>query len=155
MHKARVAVAALTTIMIASSAWGGTAPQPGKYLAHILVTKVIGAQCPDHQGDRHSGTFYYGGPLDKRQIVVTHIEYDGFYVVERLTLTITSGAGTLSQSGTFSLLLEEPFNLGIKGSFQAKLVSSDADAFTELLTVTARTGIDCTEVLRIGSERIS
>jgi hypothetical protein len=52
-------------------------------------------------------------------------------------------------------LLEEPFKPGIRGSFRAKLVSSDADAFTELLTVTARTGIDCTEVLPIGSERIS
>jgi hypothetical protein len=137
---------------MASSAWAGTAPKPGKYLAHILVTKAIGAQCPVRQGAEFRGILYYGGPLDVKEVVVIHIDYDKYYVIARLTLTITSGSGTLR--GTFSLLLEEPLNLEIRGSFQAKLISSDADAFTELLTITAPI-IDCTEVLRIGAERIS
>ena len=152
MRKVRAAVAALITLIAASSAWAGTAPKPGKYIAHILATKAIGAQCPVHQGAELSGIFYYGGPLDVKEVVVIHIDYDNYYVIARLTLTITSGPGTLS--GTFSLLVEEPLNLEFRGSFQAKLVSSDADAFTEILTLTAPT-IDCTEVLRIGAERIS
>jgi len=124
-------------------------------LAHIRVTKAVGSQCPDKEGARHSGTFYYGGPLDAKQVVLTHIDYDGYYLAERITLKIKTGLGTLNQSGTFSLQLEEPFKIEITGAFRAKLISSSLDAFAELLTVTARAGIDCTEVLRIGAERLN
>jgi len=151
MHKARAAGAGLTALIAASSAWGATAPAPGKYLAHVVVAEANSALCPNPKGDHFHGILQYRGLNAKQVTLRAPAVYDDTDVIERLTLTITSGVGSPSPSGTFSLLLT-PIDLEATGTFDAKLTFSDADAFTARVTVTAPS-IGCTEVFRIGLVR--
>ena len=153
MPKARIPVA-IAAFLAASSAFGAAAPEPGKYSADILVTEVHGAQCLDHVGDKYHGTLQYQGIDAKHATLRKPVLYDNTYLIEHLTLTITSGVGTLSPHGTFSLEITTPIGeLKLTGSFEAKLAFSDKEAFTERLIVMASSPIECTEVFQIALVR--
>jgi hypothetical protein len=150
MHKARTGGAALTAFIIAaSSAWGGTAPDPGKYLATIAVRDVDGAKCIDRVGAVYHGVVTYPGLDGTRWTIRVPLVFDGFSVIEREVLTITMGAGSLNPRGTFKARLSAPIDLGLSGRFEAKLtLSDDPESFKIRLTETAPS-IGCTAVFEI------
>jgi hypothetical protein len=152
MHRGRIAGGFLGALAVLSPAWGDTPPEPGRYTAHILVTEVHGFECLDQKGDKYTGTLQYNGIHATKETLRKPYLYNGKYLITTLSLTITSGIGTLSPRGTFSLRLTEPRRLTVTGTFEAKLTFSDAEAFTEKLTVAA-TNIDCTEVFQIALVR--
>jgi hypothetical protein len=151
MRKARIPVA-LAAFLAASSASGATPPQPGRYTADIVVTEVHGAECLDQTGDKYHGVLVYGGINATKATLRKPVLVDKVHLIEHLTLTITSGIGTLSPSGTFSLEVASPLDLKVSGTFEAKLIFSDAEAFTERLTVMAPS-VDCTEAFDIALVR--
>jgi hypothetical protein len=152
MHTGRIAGGFLGALAVLSPAWGDTPPEPGTYTASILVTEVEGYECLDQKGDKYTGTLQYDGIKATKATLRKPYLYDDKYYITKLSLTITRGVGTLSPSGTFSLHLTVPFVLTVTGTFRAKLIFSDAKAFTEKLTVTA-TNISCTEGFEIALMR--
>jgi hypothetical protein len=153
MHRARLAGAALTALITASSAWGSVNPDPGRYLAKIVVAEVHGRECPDHRGASYDGVVRYRG-LDGREVNIRiPIVFDGYPVFDLQALTITSGIGTLRPRGKFSAHITAPINLRITGSFEAELtLSDDPEAFKVRLTEVAPL-ISCTEVFSIALVR--
>jgi hypothetical protein len=158
-------VAALTAFVAASSAWGATAPQPepGRYLAKIVVTEAHPAECPYPLGADYSGVLHYGGLQASQMTIRIPMVIDGSSLIDRQVLTITSGAGSVRPSGTLSVHMT-PLDLTVTGSFEAELTPSDSEAFMAKITemvpaiVPGRGGAvdprgDCTEVLQIALTR--
>ncbi len=152
MHRVRAAGAAITALIAASSAWGAARPDPGRYLANILVSEVRGAECPDRQGAVYEGVAQYGGLDATRVTIRIPVVFDGYSVIDLQVLTITSGRGTLKPRGSFSAHLSAPIDLGIRGSFEAGLALEDAELFRVRLIEVAPS-IDCVEVFKIGLVR--
>jgi hypothetical protein len=153
MHKGGAVGAALTALVMASSAWGAADPEPGKYLAKIAVVKVDGAECPDRQGERYDGVVEYAG-LDGTQVTIRiPIIFDGYPVFDQQVLKVTSGVGTVRPRGSLSILITAPIDLRLTGSFEAALIlTDDRQAFGARVTETAPQ-IDCIEVFSLALTR--
>jgi hypothetical protein len=154
MRKLRAAGVALTALMASGTAWSATvAPEPGRYLADILVSEVHGVECPDRLGAEYHGVVDYRGLDGHRLIIRIPVVFDGYSVIDRQVLTVTSGAGTLKPRGDFFAHISAPIDLGVRGSFEAELtLSDDREAFRARVTEMAPL-IDCTEVFRIALVR--
>jgi hypothetical protein len=74
MHIARTA--ALAVVIAASSAWGATWSEPGRYMAAIVVTQVHGTLCPDRLGAHYQGVVLYHG-FDARRVTIRHFKAEG------------------------------------------------------------------------------
>jgi hypothetical protein len=153
MRKGRAVGAALTAFVMASSAWGAAAPEPGKYLAKIAVVEVRGLLCPDRLGARYDGVVDYPGLNGTRVTIRIPIILDGFPVIDLQVLKATSGVGTVRPRGRLSILITDPINLRLTGSFEAVLtLSDDPEAFRARVTETVPQ-INCTEVFSLALTR--
>jgi hypothetical protein len=155
MQKARAVVVGATfaALIVVSSAEGATDPEPGRYLANIFVAEVHGVECPDHLGADYQGVVRYQGIDGTRLTIRIPVVFDGYPVIDQQILTVTTGAGTLTPRGKFSVHLSAPIDFRITGSFHARLrLSDDPQSFTATVTETAPL-ISCTEVFRIGLVR--
>jgi hypothetical protein len=153
MRKVGATGTALAAFLMASSAWGAAAPEPGKYLAKIAVVYVSGPQCHDRLGIHYDGIVEYPGLKGTQITIRIPIILDGYPVIDLQTLKITSGVGTVRTRGRLSIFITDPINQRFVGSFEAVLtLSDDPQAFRARVTETVPL-MNCTEVFSLALTR--
>jgi hypothetical protein len=74
-------------------------------------------------------------------------------VIDKQVLKITSGAGTVKPRGKLLILITDPIDLKLTGTFEAVLTpSDDSQAFRARVTETVPS-ISCTEVFSLALTR--
>jgi hypothetical protein len=146
------ALAAMLVILASNSTRAGTEPpEAGRYVANILVSEVVGAECPDRTGDQYVGVVHYQGFNGDGLTIRIPVTFDGRAVIDEQRLRTIAGRGTVNPSGSFRAHLTR-VNITITGTFEATLTLDDREAFTAQVVESAPE-ISCTEVFQIGLVR--
>lgn len=142
---------AAMAMLTATSASATTYPQPGAYAASIYVASTAGSGCLDSMGTIYAGVLNYGGLDDNHGGLRVPLGAQG--VVSVQALTVKTGLGTLTPSGTFSWKISNgQSGQTIPGDWSAKLAVVDTVSFVAHITEHYNNG--CTESLTVSLTRV-
>lgn len=110
------------------------APASGSYLALLYVPSASGTGCVMGSGSQLIAEVSYSGFAGKTFYVKSPYAGSSGQVISLQTMTVTSGAGTLTPSGTFTWTGYGAYNWNVNGTFTASIQEVGAHAFMLNLT---------------------
>lgn len=111
-----------------------TAPVSGSYLAMLYVPSAEGTGCVMGSSSQLFAEVSYGGLSSRTFYIKSPYAGSNGQVVSVQTMTVTSGLGSLTPSGTFTWTGYGAYNWNVSGTFTTSIQEVGAHAFMLNLT---------------------